>query len=50
MLRAKERGVRTDQGAGKRKEHQTELTKKMNEEARVSGLGGGGGVWWSVDD
>ena len=40
MLRAKERGARTDQGAGKRKEHQSQLTKRMNVEARVSGGGG----------
>ncbi len=36
MLRSKDRGARVIQDAGKRKEHQSELTKKMNEEARVS--------------
>ena len=38
-----ERGTRADHGfqaAGRRKEHQSELTKKMNEQARVRGEGG----------
>ena len=47
MLRSKERGARIDQTAGKRAEHQSELTKKMNQEARVRGrvkrVGWGGG-------
>ena len=37
VLRGRDRGARTDQSAeGRRKEHQSELTKKMNQEARVS--------------
>jgi hypothetical protein len=46
VLRPKERGARVDQTVGKRKEHQTELTKRMNEEARVrkKGVVGGKGV------
>ena len=37
VLRGRDRGARTDQSAeGRRKVHQSELTKKMNQEARVS--------------
>lgn len=42
-MRSKERGARIDQTAGKRAEHQSLLTKRMNQEARVRRGGEGRG-------